>query len=79
MHSECRITGKAEMQKANTWLHAGPYDGAGMEACSLSTCHCTLHGFSAVAGLVMAEHKANKVYSLARLWWFRGLDLVQEC
>lgn len=31
-------------------------------ACSSFVCRCTLHGFSVVAGLVMVEHKANKVY-----------------
>lgn len=33
-------------------------------ACSSFVCRCTLHGFSVVAGLVMVEHKANKVYLL---------------
>lgn len=60
MNSESRITPEAaEMQQANTQSHAVPV--AVVEACSSSTCCCTLHGFSAVAWLVMVEHKANKV------------------
>lgn len=34
----------------------------GEVACSSSVCRCALHGFLVLAGLVMVERRANKVY-----------------
>lgn len=58
MHSGCNATGNGRNAVSKYTISTATVE----VACSSSVRRCTLHGFSTIAGLVMVEHKANKVY-----------------